>query len=55
MLDSKCDLVEYLILVGDDDDFKDEYQKRLNEDLSQNLVSVECVRQLKLKKIFYSK
>ena len=55
MLNSKCDLVEYLILVGDDDDFKDEYEKRLNEDLSQKMVSIEYVRELKLKEIFNTK
>jgi len=52
MLNEKSELVEYLRLIGEDDDFKKEYNRRINIDENKKLVLKKTVRMLKIKKIF---
>lgn len=52
MLTNKTDLVEYLILNGNDYFYLTEYEKRLNEDIKYNLISTKSIRLIKLNKIF---
>jgi hypothetical protein len=52
MITNTTDLVEYLRLHGEDNNFKNEYRKRINEDNINNLILTKDVRLYKIDEIF---
>lgn len=51
MVDDKTDLVEYIRLVGKDENFETEYKRRLYEDYEHKCLPTEIDRYIKLQEI----
>jgi hypothetical protein len=52
MVNGKTDLVQYYRLVGETEEFKLESDRRLMEDIDNNLVTIDVVREMKLIELF---
>jgi hypothetical protein len=52
MIDGKTDLVAYFRLVGETTEYNVELDRRLMEDVDNNLVGIDTVRKEKLKELF---
>jgi hypothetical protein len=52
MVNEKTDLVQYYRLVGETEEYKKESDRRLIEDSDNNLITVDIVRERKLKELF---
>lgn len=52
MVNGKTDLVQYYRLVGETEEFLIESDRRLMEDVDNNLVVIDKIRELKLKELF---
>jgi hypothetical protein len=52
MINGKTDLVQYYRLVGETEEFLVESDRRIMEDINNNLVTIDKIRELKLKNIF---
>jgi hypothetical protein len=52
MVNEKTDLIQYYRLIGETEEFKVESDRRLMEDVNNNLVNIDKIRKIKLEKIF---
>jgi hypothetical protein len=52
MINERTDLVQYYRLVGETEEFLVENDRRVKEDIDNNMVNNDVVRRLKLKNIF---